>query len=129
MTPEVKIDTLSSILFRSTPTHKMRTNMITAIATFQLPKPITLNEARKIFLSTAPKYLRMAGLIRKYYLLSQDGSTVGGVYLWNSREEAEALYTDSWRAFVQEKYGADPTVTYMESPVVVDNLSNEIIDA
>jgi hypothetical protein len=101
--------------------------MITAIATFQLPKPITLNQARAIFLSTAPKYQGVAGLIRKYYLLSQDGTTVGGVYLWKSRAEAEALYTESWRTFVREKYGTDPTVTYMDSPVVVDNLSNEII--
>lgn len=102
--------------------------MITAIATFRLPQPLTLDEARKIFLSTAPKYRGVAGLIRKYYLLSQDGSTVGGVYLWNSREEAEALYTDSWRTFVREKYGTEPSVVYMDSPVVVDNLSNEIID-
>jgi hypothetical protein len=103
--------------------------MITAIATFQLPNPITLDEARKIFLSTAPKYLGVTGLIRKYYMLSEDGSTVGGVYLWNSREEADALYTESWRSFVREKYGTDPTVTYMDSPVVVDNLTQKIIEA
>lgn len=100
--------------------------MITAIATFQLPKPITLNEAREIFMSTAPKYLDVPGLIRKYYLLSEDGSTVGGIYLWDSKEEAEALYTEEWRTFVREKYGTDPSVTYMDTPVVVDNLSHEI---
>ncbi len=103
--------------------------MITAIATFQLPSPITLDEARKIFLNTAPKYLGVTGLIRKYYMLSEDGSTVGGVYLWDSREDADAMYTESWRSFVREKYGTDPTVTYLESPVVVDNLSQEIIEA
>jgi hypothetical protein len=103
--------------------------MITAIATFQLPNPITLDEARKIFLSTAPKYLGVTGLIRKYYMLSEDGRTVGGVYLWNSREEADAMYTESWRSFVREKYGTDPSVTYMDSPVVVENLSQEIIEA
>lgn len=103
--------------------------MITAIATFQLPSPISLDEARKVFLSTAPKYRGLPGLVRKYYLLSQDGSTVGGVYLWNSREEADALYTESWRAFVREKYGTDPSVVYMDCPVVVDNLSEEIIEA
>lgn len=74
--------------------------MITAIATFQLPKPITLDQARETFLSTAQKYLGITGLIRKYYLLSQDGATVGGIYLWRSRAEADALYTESWRAFV-----------------------------
>jgi len=101
--------------------------MITVIDTFQLRKPITRDEARKIFLSTAPKYQGVAGLVRKYYVLSQDGNTVGGIYLWNSRAEADAMYTESWRAFVREKYGADPSVTYFESPVVVDNLTHEIL--
>jgi hypothetical protein len=101
--------------------------MITAIATFQLPKPITLDQAREIFLSTAQKYQGITGLIRKYYLFSQDATTVGGIYLWRSRAEADALYTESWRALVKEKYGTKPTVTYIESPVVVDNLTHEII--
>jgi hypothetical protein len=101
--------------------------MITVIDMFQLPKPITRDEARRIFLSTAPKYQGVAGLVRKYYVLSQDGNTLGGIYLWNSRAEADAMYTDSWRAFVRDKYGCDPSVTYLESPVVVDNLTHEIL--
>ena len=101
--------------------------MITVIATYQLPKPITREEARRIFLSTAPKYQGVPGLVRKYYVLSQDGNSVGGIYLWNSRAEADAMYTESWRAFVREKYGTDPSLTYLDSPVVVDNLTHEIL--
>ncbi|WP_420473288.1 monooxygenase [Noviherbaspirillum sp. ST9] len=101
--------------------------MIIAVTTFTLPKPITLDEARTIFLSTAPKYRGVQGLLRKHYVLSEDGSTAGGVYLWNSRAEAEAMYTESWRAFVREKYGTDPVVTYFESPVVVDNVAQEVL--
>lgn len=101
--------------------------MITTITTFQLQEPITREEARRIFLSTAPKYQNVAGLVRKCYVLSQDGRTVGGIYLWNSRAEAEAMYTESWRAFVREKYGTDPSVTYFETPVVVDNVTHEIL--
>ncbi|HET9205770.1 MAG TPA: YdhR family protein [Burkholderiaceae bacterium] len=101
--------------------------MFTTLTTFQLPKPITREEAREIFLSTAPKYRDVAGLVRKVYVLSEDGKTAGGIYLWNSRADAEAMYTESWRAFVRSKYGTDPSVTYFESPVVVDNVTNEII--
>ncbi len=101
--------------------------MITTITTFQLQEPITREEARRIFLSTAPKYQDVAGLVRKCYVVSQDGRTVGGIYLWNSRAEAEAMYTESWRAFVREKYGTDPSVTYFETPVVVDNVTGEIL--
>lgn len=101
--------------------------MITAVTTFVLPKPITREEARRIFLSTAPIYRGVPGLFRKTYLLSDDGMTAGGVYFWNSRPEAEALYTESWRARAREKYGADPTVTYFESPVVVDKFAELIL--
>ena len=100
--------------------------MITAITTFKLPKPITREEARQIFLSTAPKYRGVPGLLRKVYVFSDDGATVGGVYLWNSRGEAEAMYTDAWRAFVRGKYKTEPTVTYFDSPVVVDNVTGQI---
>lgn len=101
--------------------------MITALTTFTLPKPITRDEARTIFLSTAPTYRGVQGLFRKVYLLSEDGVTVGGVYLWNSRAQAEAMYTESWRTFVRDKYGCDPTVTYFETPVVVDNVTQQIL--
>ena len=101
--------------------------MITAITTFRLPKPITREEARTIFLSTAPKYQGAPGPIRKVYVLSEDGNTAGGIYLWNSRVEAEAMYTESWKAFVREKYGTDPSVMYFNSPVVVDNVTHEIL--
>ena len=100
--------------------------MIIAFTTFALPEPITLEEARAIFLSTAPKYQGVAGLVRKHYVLSSDGATAGGIYFWNSKQEAEAMYTEAWRAYVRGKYGTEPTVTYFDTPVVVDNLAQEI---
>lgn len=101
--------------------------MITTITTFTLPDAITLEQARAIFQSTAPNYRGVPGLIRKVYVLSEDGRTAGGVYLWNSKADAQALYTDAWRTFVKEKYGTDPTVTYFSSPVVVDNAAGKIL--
>jgi len=37
------------------------------------------------------------------------------------------LYTEEWGNYIREKYGALPSVTYFESPVVVDNLTKEIV--
>jgi hypothetical protein len=101
--------------------------MIITITSFKLPKPITREEARSIFQSTAPTYLGVQGLLKKHYLLSEDGTTAGGVYLWKSRADAETMYTDAWRAFVRGKYGTDPNVTYFESPVTVDNVAGQIL--
>ena len=101
--------------------------MITALVQFKLPQPVTREKAQKIFVSTAPKYREASGLIRKYYLLSEDGGTAGGVYLWKSKKDAEGLYTNDWVNSIRDRYGALPSVTYFESPVVVDNLTNETI--
>jgi hypothetical protein len=101
--------------------------MIIAITNFQLPKPVTRDEACSIFLTTAPTYQGVAGLCRKSYVVADDGSSVGGIYLWNSRAEAEAVFTESWRAYVREKYNSDPSVTYLDSPVTVDNVTHEIL--
>jgi hypothetical protein len=101
--------------------------MIIAVTNFQLPKPVTRDEARSIFLTTAPTYQGVTGLCRKSYVVSDDGSSVGGIYLWNSRAEAEAMFTESWRAYVREKYKSEPSVTYFDSPVTVDNVTHEIL--
>jgi hypothetical protein len=101
--------------------------MITALVQFKLPQPVTQDQATAIFSSTAPRYRDVPGLIRKYYILSTDGATAGGVYLWKSREDAERLYTEDWRKFIADKYGAEPSVQYFATPVVVDNVIGEII--
>jgi hypothetical protein len=106
---------------------KERPSMITALVRFKLPEPLTRDQAQQIFLSTAPKYRGVQGLIRKYYILSEDGKTAGAVYLWRSRDDAKRLYTDDWKKFVLEKYRSEPSITYFESPVVVDNLVGEIL--
>ena len=101
--------------------------MITAFVQFKLPEPMTKDEAQKIFSTTAPRYRDFQGLIRKYYVLSEDGVTAGGVYLWQSRKDADRLYTDEWKKFIVEKCGSEPSITYFESPIIVDNLTGEIV--
>ncbi len=101
--------------------------MITAVVQFTLPEPVSTDTAKELFAGSAPRYRAVPGLIRKYYLLAEDGRSAGGVYLWESREDAERLYTADWRKFIVEKYGVEPTVTYYETPVVVDNAVGQII--
>jgi hypothetical protein len=100
--------------------------MITVIVEFKLPQRLTREQAKEMFQSTAPKYKGMPGLLRKYYFLSQDGMKAGGIYLWQSRQAADSVYTDAWRGAVREKYGAEPSLIHLECPVVVDNVADTI---
>ena len=103
--------------------------MITVICQFGLSKEFTPEKARAAFQESAARFTKLPGLIRKYFLLSEDGTSAGSVYLWESRKPAEAFFTEDWRDFIQGKYGYRPTVTYYECPVVVDNRSGEAIQA
>lgn len=90
--------------------------MIIVFTSFTLPQPITQEEARSIFMSTAPKYQGVPGLFRKHYVLSQDGGAAGGVYLWNSRAEAEAMYTAAWRTLCARSMGLNPLLPTLKVP-------------
>jgi heme-degrading monooxygenase HmoA len=101
--------------------------MITAVVQFALPKSVSLEEAARIFESSAPKYKNLPGLIRKYYLRSEDGRRAGGVYLWESKAAAEAVYNGEWRARVKQLYGGEPEIAWFDTPVIVDNLAGGAI--
>jgi hypothetical protein len=96
--------------------------MITAVVRFKLPQGTSLEAARALFEKSAPNYKGVPGLVRKYYLFGED-RTGGGVYLWESREAAERMYSDAWRKMIAERYGAAPEIAYYETPVIVDNAS------
>jgi len=52
-----------------------------------------------------------AGVTAQDLLISEDGTRAGGVYLWKSREDADALYPDRWKQMIRDKYGSDPVIS------------------
>lgn len=101
--------------------------MIIAVVQFMLQTPVSKEEAYNRAETTAPLYRDIDGLLNKQYLWGEDGLTVGGVYLWNSREEAEACYNDEWRQRLANKYETDPMISWYDCPVLLDNRHGEII--
>jgi hypothetical protein len=105
---------------------RQEAHMIVTIVTFKLPQPTSLAEITKTFQGTAPRYQGLKGLLRKNYWLSEDGRRAGGIYVWESRADAERVYTADWKRNVEDKYGSPPTVEYLHSPVMVDNREGTI---
>jgi len=95
--------------------------MIVAIVTFQLPKATTAEEMSASFQAAVPMFQSVAGLLTKYFYVSEDGRRAGGVYVWASRADADRLYNGEWRAFVEKKFGSSPAIDFLDSPVMVDN--------
>lgn len=101
--------------------------MITALVEFKLPQQVSIEEARDLFMGSAAKFQDFPGLLRKYFLLSEDCSSAGGVYLWESRERAEQMYTQAWLDDLQSRFGSTPSITWFNTPVVIDNISSEVV--
>ena len=106
--------------------------MIIAVVQFDLPDDVTREKAIEMFRSVAPKFQNMPGLMRKNFLFSDESRKGGGVYLWKDRETAEKVHAEGgpWRENIRKLMGVDPQVVFYDSPVLVDNESDEVrIDA
>jgi hypothetical protein len=101
--------------------------MTTTIIQYRLPAGVPVDAMKKVFLEVAPFFKGAPGLLRKYFLLSDDGATGGGVYLWTSRQSARDFCEGTLRQMIKEKFHVEPSIAYFETPVVVDNVSSEIL--
>lgn len=99
--------------------------MITAIVTFVLPSAVTREKWSAIAAQAAPRFENIPGLIRKQFLFNH--GLGGGVYLWESREAAEACYGGPWRESIARVALDDPRIEYFDTPVVVDNARGGIV--
>lgn len=98
--------------------------MITAIVTFAIPADMTREQWLSVIEPVAARFQNVPGLIRKQFLYR--AGTGGGVYLWETRAAAEALYQGAWRDSVRKVAIADPEIAYFDTQIVVDNELDEV---
>ena len=98
--------------------------MIIASVRFSLRPGTSLEEATKAFEASSPKYRDVSGLITKYYVFGNGKG--GGIYVWESRQAAEKLYSREWKKMIAERYGAEPEIEWLENPVTVDNVQGRV---
>ena len=75
----------------------------------------------------AGTYLGVPGLIRKYFGFSEDARSVVGIYLWETKYDADAFYTDEWLAGVTERWGAAPVKQEWIVPVVAETVEGRVV--
>jgi hypothetical protein len=95
--------------------------------TYIVPPNMTKEIIDKQFAAVADRYLGVQGLIRKYFGYSDDGKTVIGIYLWHSKQAADAFYTPEWIAGVTERWGATPTKTEWTVSVVAESEEGKVM--
>ena len=97
-----------------------------AVVTYRLLDGTDRETALQMFRDSIPRYMATEGMLRKN-VLYQEG-VGGGVYLWETREAAEAAYSDEWKAYMTEKYNHPPELTFYESPITMDRQYDTVYD-
>ena len=100
--------------------------MIIVLVTFKIPEHIELDLIKEKFLETAPLYLETKGLLRKNYIADIEDHTAGGIYCFDTRENAKSWFDADRIAWLTDRYSA-PDVRYFDSPVIVDNQHGKIV--
>jgi hypothetical protein len=67
------------------------------------------------------------GLLRKNFVLSEDGRSAGGVYLWQSRAMANRFYQNCFRDLIAKEFSTTPSITCFDTPLVLDNTTGELL--
>jgi hypothetical protein len=103
--------------------------MITAIVKIPIPESLTPSQYAENVKKIADRFRTIPGLVRKNFLYSEDEGVAGGVYLWESRQAADACYTEGgpWRETITSTFGVQPQISFYDTPAVVDNKAEEVL--
>lgn len=101
--------------------------MYCVLWTYSVPPELSEDAIQRQFLTVADRYLGVPGLVRKYFGFTEDARSVIGIYLWTSREAADAFYSPAWIAGVTERWGAAPIKTEWIVPVVAESIDGRVV--
>jgi hypothetical protein len=88
------------------------------------PRAEILEEAR----ATLPRWRANKELLRKHYLLDENGGAGGGLYIWQSREAAEKAHDAEWQAGVEKRTGSKPSFQYFDLLMLLDNENGSVTE-
>ena len=101
--------------------------MITVITRFAVPAEVSTSAMRGAIAQAAPAFHNVPHLLRKQFLLSPDGRTAGGVYLWEDEAAARTFMQERVAPMIRDQFRAEPTFEFHDSPVIVENVAPQTV--
>ena len=102
--------------------------MILELVEFNTPKGWTREQVAEDARQVIDKWRANPELLRKHFLLSLDGKTGGGVYIWPSVEAAQEAHGEEWRQSIIRRTGAAPTIRYFDLFLLIDNEQGKVTE-
>lgn len=102
--------------------------MIVELVTFEAPEGASWDDILADARATVPRWSANPALLRKHYLLTEDGKRCAGLYIWPDRAAAEAAHDEQWQANVAKRTGSRPTIAYFQLQMMLDNESRIVTE-
>ena len=100
--------------------------MIVVVVTFKLSSEIDSISLKEKFIETSTIYQDTVGLIRKNYISDTENNSAGGVYCFDTMENAKSWFDEERVQWITDRY-SKPSLNFYESPVIVDNEKGKIL--
>jgi hypothetical protein len=91
---------------------------VATLVTIALPAGVARARLVQGFQAAVPEYKAVNGLLRKYFILTDD-ARFGGVYLWKDQDSADRWFDAAWKQRVRKTYGADATMEWYHTPILL----------
>lgn len=101
--------------------------MIVEFVEFRHRSGMTRDEILAEARETTPKWRANPNLVRKYYVAGDDDMG-GAFYVWPTREAAERAHDAAWRAAVEARTGAPPSIRYFDLFMLIDNPAATVVE-
>jgi heme-degrading monooxygenase HmoA len=84
-------------------------------------KPAGVSRERLIaeFRAAIPAHRAAPGLLRKHFLIGDNGAAFGGLYLWRDEASAKAWFNEAWHERVRKTYGQAAAVDWFDTPILL----------
>jgi len=104
--------------------------MITAIVRYKPARALNREEVDQMMkYSAANVFKGVPGLYSKQFCFDVDSGEGFSVYLWESREIAQAFFSEAFLDNFKKSMGCEPVIQYWDTIAVVDNRSGEVLPA
>jgi heme-degrading monooxygenase HmoA len=94
----------------------------TGVATLVLmrtPAGVRREQIEAEFQKAAPSFRTVPGLLRKHFIVSNDNTSFGGLYLWRDEASAQAWFNDAWHERVRKSYGQEAAIDWFDTPILL----------
>lgn len=101
--------------------------MIVETVTFKVRPGMSHDDLMESCRQTLDRWRGYPGLERKMYTTADDDTAVG-IYLWQTREQAETAHDEDWLMTAERLWGYRPRICYFDVLMILDNRHDEVLE-